>query len=144
MPFIKIWIHLVWATKKRAPLLTKDMRQQVFKHIRENGLNKGIHVDFINGHVDHAHWLVSLKSDQTIAYILQLLKGESSFWINKNNLCKEHFEWQDEYFAVSVSESGVNAVREYIKNQETHHARKTFEEEYDEFIKKYGFVLMKG
>ena len=143
MPFIKIWIHLVWATKKRARLLTKDMRQQVFKHIRDNGLGKGIYVDFVNGHIDHVHCLISLNADQTIANILQLLKGESSFWINKNNLCKEHFEWQDEYFAVSVSESGVNAVREYIKNQETHHAKKTFEEEHDEFIKKYGFTLIK-
>ncbi len=58
-------------------------------------------------------------------------------------MCKEHFEWQDEYFAVSVSESGVNAVREYIKNQETHHAKKILEEEHDEFIKKYGFTLIK-
>ena len=144
MPFIKIWIHLVWATKKRAPLLTKDMRQQVFKHIKGNGLGKGIHVDFVNGHIDHVHCLISLNTDQTIAQVLQLLKGESSFWINKNNLCKEHFEWQDEYFAVSVSESGVNKVREYIKNQEAHHTKKTFQEEYDEFMNKYGFALMKG
>lgn len=144
MPLIKIWIHLVWATKKRAPLLTKDMRQQVFRHIRENGLAKGIHVDFVNGHIDHVHCLISLNADQTIAKILQLLKGESSFWVNKNNLCKEHFEWQDEYFAVSVNESGVNTVREYIKNQEVHHARKTFQKEYDEFIEKYGFILMRG
>ena len=136
MPFINIWVHLVWATKKRAPLLTKEMRQQVFEHIKENGLNKGIHVDFVNGHVDHVHCLVSLKAEQTIAQILQLLKGESSFWINKNNLGREHFDWQDDYFAVSVSESGLHAVREYIKNQEAHHTKKTFGEEYDEFIRK--------
>jgi putative transposase len=129
MPFIKIWVHLVWATKNRVPLLTKDMRQQVFKHIKENGMEKNIYVDFVNGHIDHVHCLISLNANQTIAKILQLLKGESSFWINKNNLCKQYFDWQDEYFAVSVSESGVDAVREYIKNQETHHARKTFEEE---------------
>jgi putative transposase len=143
MPFIKIWVHLVWATKNRAPLLTKDMWQQVFKHIKENGMEKNIYVDFVNGHVDHEHCLISLNANQTIAKILQLLKGESSFWINKNNLCKQYFEWQDEYFEVSVNESGVDAVREYIKNQKTHHARKTFEEEYDEFTRKYGFVLMK-
>lgn len=143
MPFIKIWVHLVWATKNRVPLLTKDMRQQVFKHIKENGMEKNIYVDFVNGHVDHVHCLISLNANRTIAKILQLLKGESSFWIYKNNLCKQYFEWQDEYFAVSVSESGVDAVREYIKNQETHHAKKTFEEENDEFTRKYGFVLMK-
>lgn len=144
MPFIKIWIHLVWATKKREPLLTKDIRQLVFKHIRENAVIKNIHVDFVNGHVDHVHCLISLHPEQTISKVMQLIKGESSCWINKNNLCKEHFEWQDEYFAVSVSESGVNKVREYIKNQEAHHTKKTFQEEYDEFMNKYGFALMKG
>jgi putative transposase len=105
---------------------------------------KGIHVDFVNGHVDHVHCLISLNKDQTISKVMQLLKGESSFWINKNNLCREYFEWQDEYFAVSVSESGVNKVREYIKNQEAHHSKKTFQQEYDEFMEKYGFELMKG
>ena len=144
MPFIKIWLHLVWATKKREPLLTKDIRQVVFKHIRENAVIKNIHVDFVNGHVDHVHCLISLHPEQTISKVVQLIKGESSCWINKNYLCKEHFEWQDEYFAVSVSESGVNKVREYIKNQEEHHSKKNFQEEYDEFMQKYGFVLIKS
>jgi REP element-mobilizing transposase RayT len=144
MPFLKIWIHLVWATKNRAPLLTKDIRQQVFSHIRENAKTKNIHLDFVNGHIDHVHCLISLQREQTIAQIMQMLKGESSFWINRNNLCKGKFEWQDDYFAVSVSESGVNNVRDYIKNQEEHHQKKTFQQEYDEFMKKYGFEIMKG
>ena len=54
----------------------------------------------------------------------------------------QKFEWQDDYFAVSVSESGINSVREYIKNQEEHHKKKTFQEEYDEFMKRYGFTLL--
>jgi putative transposase len=70
---------------------------------------------------------------------MQLIKGESAFWINKEALTTQKFEWQDEYFAVSVSESVVNKVREYIKNQEKHHKYKTFQQEYDEFIIKYGF-----
>lgn len=77
--------------------------------------------------------------EQNIKKIIQLIKGESSFWINKNQLTKERFEWQDEYFAVSVSESVVDKVRDYIKNQEIHHQKKTFQEEYDEFIIKFGF-----
>lgn len=76
--------------------------------------------------------------------IMQLIKGESSFWINKNQLTKEKFEWQDEYFAVSVSESQLYRVRNYIKNQEQHHRKKTFQEEYDEFIAKYGFQKFQG
>ncbi|NCU02408.1 MAG: IS200/IS605 family transposase [Chitinophagaceae bacterium] len=143
MPMIKIWIHLVWATKSRKLLLDKSIRQKVWQHMRTNALAKQIHIDFINGHVDHVHILLSINADQTIAKIVQLIKGESSFWINKNNLCDDKFEWQDDYFAVSISESGVNAVREYIKNQEAHHAKKTFQQEYDEFMNKYGFLLIK-
>lgn len=144
MPFIKIWVHLVWAIKNRESLLTKDVRQKLFSHIKENGLTKGIHVDFVNGYTDHVHCLISLNPDQNISKVAQLLKGESSYWINKNNLISNKLEWQDEYFAVSVSESGVNRLREYIKNQETHHAKKTFQQEYDEFMTKYGFEMIKG
>ena len=144
MPFVRIWIHLVWATKNRQPLLTKDIRQKIFAHIRENASKKNIYIDFVIGYTDHVHCLISLNQEQTIAKVAQLIKGESSFWINKNNLCKENFEWQDDYFAVSVSESGVNRVREYIKNQEIHHGTKTFQQEYDEFIEKYRFRVLKA
>ena len=82
--------------------------------------------------------------DQTTGKIMQLLKGESSYWINKNTLCKQKFEWQDEYFAVSVFDSMIDKVREYIKNQEDHHTRKTFQQEYDQFIEKYGFQKFNG
>jgi len=66
--------------------------------MRSNAQEKQIHVDFINGYVDHVHLLISLNADQTIAKTVQLIKGESSFWINKNNLCSEKFEWQGDYF----------------------------------------------
>ena len=101
-------------------------------------------IDFINGYSDHCHCLVSLGIDQTIQKVVQLIKGESSFWINKNKLTKEKFEWQDEYFAVSVAESILDKVRAYIANQEEHHRIKTFQEEYEEFIKNYGFQKYKG
>lgn len=128
MPFIKVFIHFVWSTKNRFPFLdSKDLRQQVWNHIRENAREKGIYVDFVNGHTDHCHCLVSLGSDQAIQKIAQMIKGESSNWINKNQLTKEKFEWQDEYLAVSVSESHLEFVREYIKNQEEHHQKKTFQ-----------------
>jgi len=140
MPFIKTYIHFVFSTKKRQPLLNSaDIRTQVWKHIKENARKKNIFIDHINGYNNHCHCLISLGSDQTISKIMQLIKGESSFWINKNGLCKEKFEWQDEYFAVSVSESMLDRVRNYIKRQEEHHKRKSFEEEYQEFMDKYGF-----
>jgi putative transposase len=144
MPYLNIWIHFVWATKNRAPLLTKNIRQDVFKHIKDNGSLKNIHIDFVNGHLEHVHCLVSLNQKQTIAEVAQLVKGESSYWINKYKLTPEKFEWQDEYFAVSVSEKDVNKIREYIKNQEEHHSKTTFAQEYDLFMKKYEFRLMKN
>ena len=128
--------------RKENLFLDKTIRQKLFSHIRENALAKNIHIDFINGHIDHIHILVSLNADQTIANIIQLIKGESSYWINKNKLMPQKFEWQDDYFAVSVSESGINSVREYIKNQEEHHKKKTFQQEYDEFMERYGFALL--
>lgn len=150
MPFIKVYIHFVWSTKNRVPFLhSKELRLKVWNHIRENAREKGIFIDFVNGYSDHCHCLVSLGADQTIQKTMQLIKGESSFWINKNNLLSElplalaggtqKFEWQDEYFAVSVSESMIDRVRNYIKKQEEHHGKKTFQQEYDEFILKYGF-----
>jgi REP element-mobilizing transposase RayT len=70
---------------------------------------------------------------------MNLLKGESSHWINKNKITNLKFEWQDEYFAVSVSQSHFSTVKEYILNQEEHHKKKTFQQEYNEFIEKYNF-----
>ena len=139
MPFIKIYIHLVWATKNRAPVLTKDIRRKVFKHIKEYGESKSIHIDSVNGYLEHVHLLVSLNSDQNISTIMNLIKGESSHWINKNSLTTSYFGWQDEYFAVSVSQSHIERVRNYIFGQEKHHSLKTWSEEYDELITKYGF-----
>ncbi|MEK7263249.1 MAG: IS200/IS605 family transposase [Bacteroidota bacterium] len=139
MPFVKIWLHLVWSTKNREPYLSKDIREKVIAHIKDNAKDKKIFLDCINGNVDHLHCLISLGLDQNISKILMLLKGESSHWINENKLCKTKFEWQDEYFAVSVSESQVEAIRKYVQNQEEHHRKKTFSEEYEEFIRNYNF-----
>ncbi|WP_373523632.1 IS200/IS605 family transposase [Aquiflexum sp.] len=145
MPNVKVYIHFVWSTKDRVPFLnTKDLRLKVWQHIRENAQKKGVFVDFVNGYSDHCHCLISLGVDQTIQKIMQLIKGESSFWINKNKLTSEKFEWQDEYFAVSVSESLLEKVRDYIRNQEEHHKRKTFQEETEEFILKFRFERFKG
>ena len=135
---------MVFSTLERKPFLnSKDLRIKVWKHIKENATEKGTYIDMINGYSDHCHCLISLGSDQNIEKVIQLIKGESSFWINKNNHTVEKFHWQDEYFAVSVSESMVEQVRNYIKNQEVHHLKKTFSEEYLEFMEKYNFENLK-
>lgn len=142
MPFIKIYIHIVFSTRNRIPYLNSpELRLKIWKHIKENASEKGIFLDMINGYSDHCHCLISLGSNQNIEKVVQLLKGESSHWINKNQLTKEKFSWQDEYFAVSISESMIESIRNYIKNQEIHHRKKSFTEEYLEFIEKYNFKL---
>jgi len=144
MSYVRIWVHLVFATKNREPLLKKEFRYDVQKHIIENCLEKDIFLKTINGYTDHIHCLISLGKDQTIAKISQLIKGESSLWINKNNFISEKFAWQDDYFAVSVSESQLEKVTNYIQNQETHHAKKSFDEEVNEFMTKYGWQVIKS
>lgn len=85
--------------------------------------------------------LVSSGSDQTIEKVAQLIKRESSFWFNNKSGFKTKLQWQDEYFAVSVSQSALVEVRAYIDGQVIHHQKKSFADEYDEFIAKYGFQL---
>jgi len=144
MSYIHVYVHFVWATKNRTPFLTKNIRQMVFNHIRENAKTKHIHIDFINGYTDHVHCLVSLNDDLGIGKIAQLLKGESSFWINKNKLTKSKFGWQDEYFAIGVCDNNFQAVRNYISKQEEHHSKTTFTQEYNQFIERYGFSIVKN
>jgi putative transposase len=139
MPYIKIWLHCVWNTKSRQPLLQKENRQNIFNHIINYSKEKNIFIDRINGSLEHVHCLISLGNEQSISKVINLLKGESSHWINTQKLIRGKFEWQNDYFAVSVSESVVDKVRKYIENQEEHHKKISFKEEYDEFIKKYGF-----
>ncbi len=143
MSFIKVYVHFVWSTKNRVPFLTDNIRKEVFNHIRENARNKNIFIDFINGYTDHVHCLISLNDDLSIGKIAQLIKGESSFWINKNKLTSAKFEWQDEYLAIGVGDDKIQTVRNYIAKQEEHHKKITFQEEYEEFIKEYGFDIVR-
>lgn len=138
MAFVKVMVHAVWGTKNRAKLLTKEIRPILFDHIKDNARSKEIYIDTINGFTEHVHILFGLNADLSLSKTLQLIKGESSFWVNKNKIIPLKFEWADEYFAASVSESNIDKVRDYIRNQEEHHKTITFAEEYEEFIKKYG------
>lgn len=140
MPYLKIYIHFVWSIKCREPLLnTKQSRELVWQHIMENAGSKGIHIDFINGYEDHCHCLISMDINQSTNSIMQLIKGESSFWINRNKelfpkLNGKKIEWQEGYYASSVSESALKKIRNHIRDQEIHHERKSFDEEINEIF----------
>ena len=144
MSFVKVMVHAVWGTKSRQSLLLKNIRPVVYRHISENAKAKGIHIDCLNGAEDHIHVLLGLNAELSIAKTIQLIKGESSFWINKQKLIKNKFEWADEYYMVSVSESKLNDVRHYISIQEEHHQKKTFQQECDELMRNYGFDKFQG
>ncbi len=145
MAQVRLWVHLVWATKHREPLMqNKNKRIDLFKHIKTYAKEKNIYLDFINGEADHVHCLISMACDQNIAQIVKLLKGDSSHFANKQQLFEKDFDWADDYYAVSVSQSHVEAVRKYLKQQEEHHRKKTFAEECQEFMVKYGFIRLLG
>ncbi len=144
MSWIRIWVHLVFSTKNREPyLMNEETRNLIFNHIGEHAKEKTIWLEEINGYKDHAHCLISLGRDQTISNVAKLIKGESSHWINKEKLIRSKFAWQDDYWAVSLSESHVESVKNYIQNQVEHHRLKSFDEEADEFMKKYGWKYIK-
>jgi REP element-mobilizing transposase RayT len=145
MSWVRIWVHLVFSTKNQTPFLnSRELRAKVFGHISANSKEKEIWLDSVNGHKEHIHCLISLGREQTISKVAQLIKGESSFWINKNELIPQKFEWQDDFWAVSVSESHVSKVQKYIAGQEQHHGIKSFADEIDEFMEKYGWNYVSG
>lgn len=141
MPYVKLWIHFMWSTKYRQKQITKELKPKLIEHIKANAVEKKIFIDTVNCVEDHIHVLISLSTSQSVAKVAQLIKGESSFWVNQQNLLKIKFEWQEEYIALTVSDSAVEMVREYIRNQEEHHRVKSFAEEFEQFAKKYGFVI---
>lgn len=138
MSWVRVWIHLVFSTKNREPFLVDDIRQKVFAHIHENAKLKELKLAIVNGYTDHAHCLLALNKDMTIAKAAQLIKGESAFWINKQDLTKQKFMWQDDYWAVGISERDFQRVFDYIKNQQEHHRNLTFANEYEIMLKEWG------
>lgn len=135
----KIWIHLIWGTKDRFPLIDQSFEKQLYNHIitlLENDFD--CKVDVINGTADHIHILLLLNQNYSIAEIVKNIKGNSSHWINQNKFLKNKFAWQTGYGAFSVSESMIGDVRKYILNQKLRHKKMSFAEEYKRFAEKYG------
>jgi putative transposase len=144
MPFINIKLHFVWSTKNRIPFLeTKELRKIMWQHIKDNAKKKNIHIVDVSGYHDHCHCIVSLGSEQTISNIMQLIKGESAFWFNKQKLITNKFQWQDEYFVASVSEANMPIVLKYLNKQEVHHKTKTFNDEFEAFLLHHNFTKLK-
>jgi putative transposase len=140
MAYVKVLIHAVWGTKNRERVIAQCLRAEILSHIKANASTKEIFIDTLNSQPDHIHCLFYLNADMSVAKAINLIKGESSFWLNKQKLLKAKFEWADEYFAASVSESQKDNVRTYILNQDEHHRKLTFAEEYNKFLESYGYT----
>lgn len=137
--YSRIWIHAVWSTKFRLPFIFPSVEQRVYPFITEQLREIDCPVRIVNGMPDHIHCLFLLNPRKSIAEVIKKIKGSSSRLINDHNMLPDKFAWQTGYAAFSVSESVVEKVFQYIKKQKQHHAHMTFQEEYDEYVKQYGW-----
>lgn len=137
--FNKIWIHAIWATKDRQPIIVPSAETKIHSHLNKELREMGCPVRITNGMPDHVHSLFLLNPQRSITEVIKQIKGSSSHFINQNNLVPQKFAWQTGYAAYSVSESVLDKVFVYIQNQKLHHQKKSFQQEYDEFLKLYGF-----
>jgi len=131
----KIWVHAIWSTKERLPLIRPEVEMPLFSFIQNQLKGLGCPVRIVNGIPDHVHCLFLLSMERSVAEIVKQIKGSSSHFINQQEMLDAKFAWQTGYAAYSVSESLVDKVFEYIKNQKQHHLRRSFLDEYDELIK---------
>jgi REP element-mobilizing transposase RayT len=135
--YSQIYVQYVFAVKGRANLLHDDWRDELFKYISGIITGKGQKAIIVNGYRDHVHVFVGLKPSMKISDLIRDIKNNSSNFINSNNWIKGKFSWQEGYGVFTYSHSHIDNVYQYILNQESHHAKKTFKEEYIDFLKKF-------
>jgi len=135
--YTQIYLHLVFAVQNRTSLIQPEWKNELYKYITGIIKNNGHKLIAINGTSNHLHIAIGYKPHQLIPELLQDIKANSSKWINEKQFVRGKFNWQAGYGAFSFSHSHLNAVVKYIYNQEQHHKRKTFREEYVQLLKKY-------
>lgn len=136
--YTQIHIQFVFAVKFKNGLIHASWKEELYKYITGIIKNNGHKLLAINGMPDHLHMLVGLRPTQSVSELMQDIKGNSSKWINEKKFLRVKFEWQEGYGAFSYSKSHLDRVISYIKNQEKHHQKRTFKEEYLEFVEKFG------
>lgn len=138
--FTNIWIHLIFSTKDKLPLIDESFEQLLQKHIKSKLINDfESYVEEVNGTNNHVHILFKQSPNFSLKDIVKNVKGESSHWVNAGNLCKHKFAWQTGYSSFSISINKVGVVKQYILNQKVHHKKISFEEEIKKFLRIYGF-----
>lgn len=135
--YTQIHIHFVFVVKFRDGVIHSSWKDELYKYITGIVQNNKHKMICINGMPDHLHILIGVRPHQSISDLMQDVKGSSSKWINEKNFLNRKFEWQEGFGAFSYGKSQIKDVISYIENQELHHKKKTFKEEYLDFLKKF-------
>ncbi|MFN5346713.1 MAG: IS200/IS605 family transposase [Bacteroidota bacterium] len=135
--YTQLYIHVVFAVKRRACVISKSWRDELFQYITGIITNKGQKLMIVNGVEDHIHILLGIKPDCNLSDLVRDIKANSSRWINEKKLVQGKFEWQNGFGAFSVGASQVNIICNYIAHQEEHHQTTKFRKEYIEFLQAY-------
>jgi REP element-mobilizing transposase RayT len=134
---VKNYIHIVFSTKYRQPLIHQTEEHELYSYLGGICNKLGCQVIKVGGYTDHIHILCMLSKKITLMKLLEELKSHSSKWIKTKGEAYTNFYWQDGYGAFSVNPGEVEIVTNYITNQKEHHRKKTFQDEYKVFLKKY-------
>ena len=134
-------VHFIFSTKQRCPLIMPDFETDLHAYLGGIVRQIGGTALCVNGTRDHVHLLVRMPADHSVAEIARLIKTNSSRWVHGRWPEHERFAWQTGYGAFTVSESGAAAVRAYISNQQKHHRKRSFQEEFVAFLKKNGITV---
>ncbi|MBC5840583.1 IS200/IS605 family transposase [Flavobacterium sp. F-380] len=135
--YSQIYIHVVFAVKGRQNLISKNWKDELYKYITGIVTNEGQKLIAVNGMPDHIHILIGLKPNKALSDLVRDIKANSSRFINEKKWINGKFEWQNGFGAFSYSHSQLTNVINYIQNQEEHHKKKTFKEEYVDFLKAF-------
>jgi putative transposase len=135
--YTQIYIQTVFAVENRGCLIQNEWKDELYKYIAGIVKNNNHKLIAINGMPDHIHIFIGMKPDQSVSDLLQDIKGGSSKWINEKGFVKGKFKWQSGFGAFSYSQSHIDTVVKYIQQQEEHHQRKTFKEEYVALLKAF-------
>jgi len=133
--FINVYLHYIFGTKNREPLIVPELKKRLLAYMSGIAKENNMKAIAINGTENHVHILISIPSTITIAKAIQMIKGGSSYWVHKTFPEFQNFEWQKGYGVFSVSQSNLNNIMKYIKNQEKHHAAEEFKQEYISLLK---------
>ncbi len=135
--YSQIYLQIVFAVKGRQNLISKEWKDELYKYISGIITNKGHKAIIVNGMPDHIHVFVGLKPVMAISDLVRDIKNNSTNFINERKFIKGKFRWQEGYGVFSYSQSHIDNVYKYILNQETHHRKRVFKEEYLELLNKF-------